>query len=140
MVVRISDTNAGLTQLQWFFESIISVASDEVLQEELGISEVTRIIFEGLSVHAAKSLLKIGSIPDPSLHFLGLEEVFSLSDELISAHLHVLIEQVTSEDLLSVFVVEQVGDREEAPHGQLGRELQVLVVEKDVVVVQEHEL
>eukprot|EP00351_Strombidinopsis_sp_SopsisLIS2011_P003694 CAMPEP_0116878416 /NCGR_PEP_ID=MMETSP0463-20121206/10180_1 /TAXON_ID=181622 /ORGANISM="Strombidinopsis sp, Strain SopsisLIS2011" /LENGTH=186 /DNA_ID=CAMNT_0004526643 /DNA_START=86 /DNA_END=646 /DNA_ORIENTATION=- len=134
-----SHTDAGLTQLKWFFESIISVASDKVLQEKLGISEVTRIIFEGLSVHAAQSLLEISGVPDPTLHLLRLEQMFTLRNKLVSAHLDVFVEEVTSQHLLSVFVVKKVGDQEERSNSEFSGELQVLVVEEDVVVVQEHE-
>ena len=87
-----------------------------------------------------ESLLEIGGEPDPPLHVLSAEEVLSLLDKLISAHLHILVEEVAAEDLLAIAVVQDVGGHEQEPEGRLGNELQVLVVEEDVIVVEEQEL
>ncbi len=85
-------------------------------------------------------LLEVSSEPYPLLHILTAEEVLSLLDELIGAHLNVLVEEVAAEDLLAITVVQDVGGHEEQTEGGLGNELQVLVVEEDVIVVEEQEL
>lgn len=87
-----------------------------------------------------ESLLEVSSEPNPFLHLLAAEEVLTLLDELISTHLHVLIEEVAAENLLSVAVVKNVGGHEEETESHLGHKLHVLVVEEDVIVVQEQEL
>ena len=87
-----------------------------------------------------ESLLKIGSVPDPLLHLLSSEQVLSLLDQLVSSHLHILVEQVATEDLLPVLVVKGVGGQEEHAQGGLGHELQILVMEEGIVVVEEEEL
>ena len=66
--------------------------------------------------------------------------MLSFFNEFISTHLHVLVEQVTSENLLSIFVVDQVRAPEEKTQSALGYELQVFVVEENIVVVEEEEL
>ena len=87
-----------------------------------------------------ESLLKIGGEPDPSLHVFSAEEVLSLLDKLVSAHLHVLVEEVAAEYLLAIAVVKNVRGSEKEAQGALGHELHVLVMEEDVVVVEEQEL
>ena len=87
-----------------------------------------------------KSLLEVGGEPDPSLHVLSAEEVLSLLHQLVSAHLHVLVEEVAAEHLLAIAVVQHVRGHEQQTQGALGHELHVLVVEEDVVVVKEKEL
>ena len=87
-----------------------------------------------------ESLLKIGGEPDPSLHVFSAEEVLSLLDQLVGAHLHVLVEEVAAEHLLAVAVVQHVRGHEQQTQSALGHELHVLVVEEDVVVVEEKEL
>lgn len=84
--------------------------------------------------------MEISREPNPFLHLFPSEKVLALLDEFISSHLHVLIEKVATEDLLSVLVVHEVTGPEEDTEGYLGHELVVLVVEQSVVVVQEHEL
>ena len=81
--------------------------------------------------------MEIGSEPDPFLHLLTLEQMFSLFNKLIGPHLNVFVEKVAPEYLLAVFVVEQVRDEEGKTECSLCHELQVLVVEEDVVVVEE---
>ena len=87
-----------------------------------------------------QGLLEISGEPDPSLHVLAAEEVLALLDQLVSAHLDVLVEEVASEYLLAVAVVEHVGSHEQQTEGRLGHELHVLVVEEHIVVVEEEEL
>lgn len=87
-----------------------------------------------------QGLLEVGGEPDPALHVLSAEEVLALLDQLVSAHLDVLVEQVATKDLLAVSVVKDVGGPEQQTQGGLGNELHVLVVEEDVVVVEEQEL
>ena len=84
-------------------------------------------------------LLKVSSPPDPTLHLLASEQVLALRNELVSAELNVLVEEVATEDLLSVLVVDHVGGNEEHSESDLGRVLQVLVVEVHVVIVKEDE-
>ena len=86
-----------------------------------------------------QGFLKISGPPDPFFHFLTSEQVLSFSDEFISSHLDVFVEQITSEELLSVLKVEHLGDQEGSSHDGLGDELEVLVVEENIVVIQEHE-
>jgi uncharacterized protein YacL (UPF0231 family) len=66
--------------------------------------------------------------------------VLSLLDELVSAHLDILVEEVAAEDLLAVAVVKNVRSSEKETQSALGHELHVLVMEEDVVVVEEQEL
>ena len=85
-------------------------------------------------------LLEVSSEPDPLLHILTAEEVLSLLDELIGAHLYVLVEEVAAEDLFTIAVVQDIGCHEQQTESSFGNELQVLVVEEDVIVVEEEEL
>lgn len=87
-----------------------------------------------------ESLLEVSGEPYPLLHLFSSEDVFSFLDELVGAHLHILIEEIATEDLLSVLNVEQVGEDEGQRESALRHELQVLVVEEHVIVVQKHEL
>ena len=87
-----------------------------------------------------ESLLEISGKPNPFLHVFSTEEVLSLLDELIGAHLHVLVEEVAAEDLLAIAVVKNVGSSEKETQSALGHELHILVMEEDVVVVEEQEL
>jgi hypothetical protein len=66
--------------------------------------------------------------------------VLSFLDQLIGAHLYILIKQIASEDLLSVLVVDQVGAEEKQTESALSHKLHVLVVEENVIVVQKQEL
>ena len=135
-----SDANSGVANGEGLLEGVVGVASHEVLEEELRVSEVRGVILEGLSVGSDEGLLEVGGEPHPSLHLLTAEKVLSLLDELIGAHLHVLIEEVAAEDLLAITVVQDVGGHKQHTEGGLGNELHVLVVEEDVVVVEEQEL
>ena len=135
-----SDTDSGIAHSEWLLESVITVPSNEVLQQEFRVCEVGSIVLEGLSVGSHESFLEIGSKPNPLLHVFTAEEVLSLLDELVCAHLHVLVEQVAAEHLLAVTVVEHVGGHEQKAESALGHELHVLVVEEYVVVIQEQEL
>jgi hypothetical protein len=63
--------------------------------------------------------------------------MFSFLDQLIGSQLDVLIKQVTSQDLFSVFVIDAVGVVEEEAESCFGYELEILVVEEDIVVVKE---
>jgi hypothetical protein len=91
-------------------------------------------------VASHQSFLKISCEPYPLLHVLSSQEVLTLLHEFISAHLHILIEQIATEDLLAVTVVENVGGHEQQTKSALCDELHVLIVEEDVVVVEEQEL
>lgn len=66
--------------------------------------------------------------------------MLSLFYEFISSHLHILIEQVASEDLLSILKVDLIGEKEQESEGGFSHKLQVLVVEEYIVVVKEQEL
>ena len=66
--------------------------------------------------------------------------MLSLFDKFVGSHLNVLVEQVASKYLLSVFKVELIGSEEHQTESHLSSELQVLIVEKDVVIVKEQEL
>ena len=125
--------------LKWSLESIVCVPSDEVLKQKLGVCEVGSVVLERLSVASNKSLLEVGRPPDELLHVLGLEHVLSLTDELISSHLDVLIKEVASKYLLSVLSVHKLGVHESVTHDGLGDKLEVLVVEEHVVVIEEQE-
>ena len=46
MLLSFSDTDSSGSDLEWLLEGIISVSSDEVLEEELRVGEVTGIILE----------------------------------------------------------------------------------------------
>jgi len=135
-----SDTNPGVANGEGLLEGVVGVASHEVLQQELGVGEVRSVILERLSVGPHECLLEVSSEPYPLLHVFAAEQVLSLLDELIGAHLYVLVEEVAAEDLLAIAVVQDVGGHEQEPEGGLGNELQVLVVEEDVIVVEEQEL
>ena len=66
--------------------------------------------------------------------------MFAFLDKFVSAHLHILIEEIATQHLLAVTVVENVRSHEEETEGALCHELHVLVVEEDVVVVEEETL
>ena len=86
-----------------------------------------------------ESLLEVGGPPHPSLHVLATEEVLSLSDELVSSHLDVLVEQVAPEDLLLILSIEELGVEEGVAQYSLSNKLEVLVMEEHIVVVEEEE-
>ena len=86
--------------------SIISVSSHEVLKQKFRIGEITGIILERLPVASNESLLEVGTVPDPPLHVLTFKEWLSFPDEFISTHLHILVEKIASQDLLSVFSIQ----------------------------------
>ena len=134
-----SETDAGILDCEGLLAGLIRVASDEVLEQQLGVGEVGRVVPVRLTMAAHQGLLKIGCPPDPALHLLTLEQMLTLSNELVSAELHILVEQVATKYLLAVLVVDEVADDEEGAEGGLGDERHVLVVEHDVVVVQEDE-
>ena len=134
-----SPADTVLSHFEGLLESVVRVAADEVLQEQFRVSEVAGVVLEALSVGTAEGLLKVGRVPDPPLHVLRPEHVLALLDELVSAHLHVLIEQIAAQDLLSVLVVDSIVGQEHETESGLGDKLHVLVVEENVVVVQEEE-
>lgn len=90
-----------------------------------------------MSTH--EGFLKIGSVPDPLGHGFTSEEGLSLLDEFISTHLDVFIEEVATENLLAILVVDHVGSDEEHSQSDLGGVLHVLVMEVHVVIVKEDE-
>ena len=65
--------------------------------------------------------------------------MFALLNKLVRSHLDVFVKQVSSEDLLSVLVVDVVGCNEQKTENDLSNKLEVLVVEEHVVVVKEDE-
>lgn len=134
-----SVANKGVLGGKGLLSGLVSVTTDEVLEEQLRVGEIGRIVLEGLSVAAHEGLLEIGSEPDPLLHLRASEQVLALSNELVSAKLNVFVEKVATEHLLSVLVVDEVADNEERTESGLGDESHVAVVEHDVVVVQEQE-
>lgn len=54
--------------------------------------------------------------------------------------MYVLVKQVTSKYLLSIFEVDLIGSKEQKTKSDLSNELHVLILEKDVIVVEEQEL
>ena len=114
-----SETDAGVLLSEGLLSGLIGVSTDEVLEEELRVGEVRGIILEGLSVAAHQSLLEISGPPDPSLHLVSSEEMLTLLDELVSAKLNILIEEVTAENLLAIFVVDEVAHDKETSEGDL---------------------
>ena len=79
---------------------------------------------------AHESLLEISREPNPFLHFFTAKQVFSFFDQLVSAHLNVLVKQIATQNLLSVLVIELVAHYEQKTEGGLGNKLHVLVVEE----------
>ena len=123
--------------MKWLLESIIGVSSDEVLEQELGIGEVTGVVHPRLSVASDQSLLEIGGVPDPFFHLLSLAEVSSFGDKFVSSHLNVLIEEVARENLLSVLIVYHLRMEEGISKDCFIDKLHVSVVEHDVIVIKE---
>lgn len=134
-----SNTDLVLSDLQWLLGGVVTVSSDEVLEQKLGVSEVAAVVPERLSVASDERLLEVGAVPDPLLHVVALEKWLSLLHELVGAHLHVLVEQVASQHLLSVLGVQDLRVDEGVARDALGDELEILVVEELIVVVQEEE-
>ena len=66
--------------------------------------------------------------------------MLSFLNKLISSHLHVLIEQVATENLLSVLVVQSIRAPEKKTKSALSHKLVVFVVEEGIVIEQEQEL
>ena len=81
-------------------------------------------------------LLQVGAVPDPLLHVVTFEKWLTLLDELVCAHLHILIEEVASEHLLPVFRVKDLRVQERVPTDSFGDKLEILIVEELVVVVK----
>jgi len=138
-LIEKSETDARVLDSERLLGSLVRVSTDEILKEKLGVCEIRGIVIEGLSVTTNEGLLQVSGPPDPLFHLITSEEVLTLLDELISAELDVLIEQVATEDLLAILVVDKVADYEKTSEGSLGNECHVLVVEHDVVVVKENE-
>ena len=109
------------------------------MEQQLGVSKVAGIIFPRLPVASDKSFLEVGGVPDPVLHLLSFEKMFSFLNKFIGSHLDVLIEEVASKHLLSVLCIQHLGVKESIPKHCLGDELEVLVMEEHVVVVKEQE-
>ena len=70
--------------MERFGVGLIGVSANEVLEEELGVSEIAGIILEALTMRAHQSLLEIGSVPDPLSHGGASQERLTLSHELVS--------------------------------------------------------
>ena len=45
-IPKVSNTNSVFSDFEWLGESIISVSSNEILEQELRVSEVTSVILE----------------------------------------------------------------------------------------------
>ena len=103
-----SNTDSMFSNSEWFLLCIVRVSSDEVLKQELRVSKVAGVVLERLSVASDQSLLEISRVPDPSFHVFTSEHVLSLGDEFVSSHLNILIEEITSKNLLSIFIVYQL--------------------------------
>ena len=88
---------------------------------------------------AHEGLLEIGGKPNPLLHLIAAQQVLTLLDKFISAHLNVFVEQIAAKYLLPVLVVELVANYEQKTKSGFGNELHVLVVEEQVVVIKEKE-
>ena len=84
-----------------------------------------------------KSFFKIGSIPNPFFHIFTLEKMLSLLNKFISSHLNVLIEEVATENLLSVLIVYHLRMEEGISKDCFIDKLHVSVVEHDVIVIKE---
>ena len=85
------------------------------------------------------SLLQVSSVPDPFLHLIATKQVLALSNKLISPQLNILVEEIATEHLLAILIVQEVAHDKEGTKGSLRHECQVLVMEHDIVVVEEHE-
>jgi len=101
-----------LADSQWFFECVVTVASNEVLKKQLGVSEVTCVILETLTMGAHQSLLQVSGVPDPLFHLFTLEKVLAFLDQLVGTHLNVLVKQVAAEHLLPVLVIDLIRHHE----------------------------
>ena len=132
-----SHTNQVLSDLQWFLFGIIRVSSDEILKQKLWISKVTSVILEWLSMASDKSLLKISGVPNPFFHVVTFEGICSFLDKFISSHLNVLIEEVATENLLSVLIVYHLWVEESISKNSFVDKLHVSIVEHDIIVIQE---
>ena len=75
-----SDTDSGVGNGKGFLKGIVSVSSDEVLEQEFRVSEIWSVVLEWLSMASHESLLEISSEPNPLLHVLTTEKVFSFLD------------------------------------------------------------
>ena len=134
-VADASYTDLVGSDLQWSLVGIVRISSHEVLKQQFGVSEISCIILETLPVASDESLLKVGTVPDPSLHVLAFEKWLPRLDKFISTHLNVLVEEITSEHLLSVFCVQELRVQECVSEDGLGDKGKVLVVEEHVIVV-----
>ena len=84
-----------------------------------------------------KSLLKISGVPNPFFHVFTFEGICSFLDKFISSHLNVLIEEVATENLLSVLIVYHLRMEEGISKDCFIDKLHVSVVEHDVIVIKE---
>ena len=67
-----SEADPVLAQLEGLLQSVVSVATDKVLEQQLTVSEVAGIILERLAVASDESLLEVGGVPDPLFHLSRL--------------------------------------------------------------------
>jgi len=111
-LTKSSDTDTSIADFEGLLGGIVGIATNKVLEKELGIGEIAGIVFEALSVSTHEGLLEIGGEPNPLLHVLRVEEGLTLADKFISAHLNVLVEKVAAENLLAILVVELVASNE----------------------------
>ena len=138
-MVRPSETNLVVGEVERLLLSVVCVSADEILEQQLRVSKIAGVIFVALTMDTHEGLLQVGGEPNPPLHGLRVQQVLSFFDELVCAHLHILVKQVAPQDLLSVLVVDQIGRDEKHAQSSLGDKGQVFVVEEHVVVVQEDE-
>ena len=128
-----------ISDSEWLYEGVVCVSTDEILEQQFRVSEVAGVVVPVLSVTSDEGLLEILGPPDPFSHGWACKEVGSLLDDFVGSHLDVLIEQVASKHLLSVFVVVRLRCEEEGTQYGLANEVEVLVMEEDVVVIKEQE-
>ena len=86
-----------------------------------------------------KSLLEISRVPNPLFHVFTFEGICSLLDKFIGSHLNVLIEEVATEDLLSILIVYHLRVEESISKDSFVDKLHVSIVEHDIIVIQEQE-
>lgn len=80
----------------------INIPINEVLQNQLGVLEVTGGVIVGLPVDLGQSLLEVLLPPDIPLEILVFEEILVLLDQLLGPEPAVLIEQVYFHDRLPI--------------------------------------
>ena len=65
---------------------------DEGLQQQFALLEVTWVVVSGFSLHQRQRLLQVDGVLVDSLHFVRMQQVLALSDQLVCSGLYVLFE------------------------------------------------